>query len=130
MEITTAGRWIDNNWNVIGISHFYKREFFSGIEAFDYVVRTYKTKDKYKALLWEAKALNEIGSVSTSEPVIAILHNDKKVPKKIKSQIGALRGDYFIKRGLYKEAISALTEAVNQPGILRKGLRKQAYNNQ
>lgn len=27
-EITTAGRWIDNNWNVIGISHFYKREFF------------------------------------------------------------------------------------------------------
>lgn len=124
-EIPTAGKWIDNNWINIGISRFYKREFFSGIEAFDYVVRTYKTKDKYKALLWEAKALCEIGSVSTAEPIIAILNNDKKVPGKIKSQIGAIRGDYFIKRGLYKEAISALTEAANQPGILRKGLRKK-----
>lgn len=124
-EIPTAGKWIDNNWVNIGISRFYKREFFSGIEAFDYVVRTYKTKDKYKALLWEAKALNEIGSVSTSEPIIALLYNDKKVPKKIKSQIDALRGDYFVKRGLNKEAINALTEAANQKGILRKGLRKK-----
>jgi tetratricopeptide (TPR) repeat protein len=124
-EIPSAGKWIDNNWINIGISRFYKREFFSGIEAFDYVVRTYKTKDKYKALLWEAKSLCEIGSVSTAEPIIALLHNDKKVPKKIKSQIGALRGDYFIKRGLYKEAITALTEAANQPGILRKGLRRK-----
>jgi tetratricopeptide (TPR) repeat protein len=124
-EIPTAGKWIDNNWINIGISRVYKREFFSGIEAFDYVVRTYKTKDKYKALLWEAKALCEIGSVSTAEPIIALLHNDKKVPKKVKSQIDALRGDYFIKRGLYKEAITALTEAANQPGILRKGLKKK-----
>jgi len=125
VEIPSAGKWIDNNWINIGISRFYKREFFSGIEAFDYVVRTYKSKDKYKALLWEAKALNEVGSVSTSEPIIALLYNDKKLPTKIKRQLGALRGDYFIKRGLYKEAITALTEAANQPGILRKGLRKK-----
>lgn len=125
VEIPSAGKWIDNNWINIGISRFYKREFFSGIEAFDYVVRTYKSKDKYKALLWEAKALNEVGSVSTSEPIIALLYNDKKLPTKIKRQLGALRGDYFIKRGLYKEAITALTEAANQPGILRKGLRKR-----
>lgn len=124
-EIPTAGKWIDNNWINIGISRFYKREFFSGVEAFDYVVRTYKTKDKYKALLWEAKALNEVGSVSQSEPIIALLNNDKKVPKKIKSQLGAIKGDYFIKRGLYKEAIGSLTEAANQKGILRKGLRKK-----
>ena len=125
VEIPTAGKWIDNNWINIGISRFYKREFFSGIEAFDYVVRTYKTKDKYKALLWEAKALNEIGSVSQSDPIIGLLANDKKLPKKIKSQIPALKGDYFIRRGLYKEAITVLTDASNQKGILRKGLRRK-----
>lgn len=125
VEIPTAGKWIDNNWINIGISRFYKREFFSGIEAFDYVVRTYKTKDRYKALLWQAKALNEVGAVSQSEPIISILANDKKLPQRIKSQLPALRGDYFIKRGLYKEAITSLTEASNQPGVLRKGLRKK-----
>lgn len=59
-EITSAGKWIDNNWNAIGMSHFYKREFFSGIEAFDYVSRSYKGYDKYKALLWLVKSYNEI----------------------------------------------------------------------
>ena len=62
VEITTAGRWIDNNWNVIGISHFYKREFFSGIEAFEYVLRSYKSKDRYKALIWLARSQNENGA--------------------------------------------------------------------
>lgn len=124
-EIPTAGKWIDNNWINIGISRFYKREFFSGIEAFDYVARTYKTKDKYLALLWQAKALNEVGSVSQADPIISLLANDKKLPKKIKSQLYALKGDYYIKRGLYKEAIIALTDAAEQPGRLRKGLRKK-----
>ncbi len=47
-EIASAGKWIDNNWINIGISHFYKREFFSAIEAFEYVIRTYnKSDDKF-----------------------------------------------------------------------------------
>jgi hypothetical protein len=86
-EIPTAGKWIDNNWINIGISRFYKREFFSGIEAFDYVARTYKTKDKYQALLWQAKSLNEVGSVSQAEPIISLLANDKKISKRIKTSL-------------------------------------------
>src|SRR4051812_21001518 len=88
-EIPTAGKWIDNNWINIGISHFYKREFFSGVESFEYVSRTYKSKDKYTALLWQAKALNEVGSVSQSMPIITLLSNDKNLPKKIKKQLPA-----------------------------------------
>lgn len=124
-EIPTAGKWIDNNWVNIGISRYYKREFFSGIEAFDYVVRTYKSKDKYNAMLWSAKCFNEIGAVSQSEPMISILSNDKDTPKKIKRELYAVRGDYYIKRGLYKEAITVLTEASNQKGILGKGIKKK-----
>jgi tetratricopeptide (TPR) repeat protein len=122
-EIPTAGKWIDNNWINIGISHFYKREFFSGIEAFDYVARTYKTKDKHKALLWAAKTYNEIGAVSQADPIIGLLQNDKKVSPKIKKQIYAVKADYYIKRGLNKEAIEALTQAVNQNGF--NGIKKK-----
>lgn len=124
-EIPTAGKWIDNNWINIGISRYYKREFFSGIESFDYVVRTYKTKDKYKAMLWAAKAYNEIGAVSQSDPIIGLLNNDKNTPKKIKSELYAVRGDYYIKRGLNKEAIQVLTEASNQKSLLGKGIKKK-----
>lgn len=124
-EIPTAGKWIDNNWINIGISRYYKREFFSGIEAFDYVARTYKTKDKYKALLWSAKAFNEIGAVSMADPVISLLNSDKNTPKKVKQELYAVRGDYYIKRGLNKEAIQVLIEASNQKGLLGKGIKKK-----
>lgn len=111
-EIYTAGRWIDNNWNVIGISHYYKREFFSGIEAFEYVIRSYKSKDKYKAMIWLAKSYNEIGAVSQSEPIITLLKNDKHITKYAKRELPAVRADYYIKRGQYKEAEQCLITAL------------------
>lgn len=111
-EITTAGKWIDNNWNVIGISHFYKREFFSGIEAFDYVIRSYKTRDRYKAMIWLARSYNELGSPSQAEPIIGLLKEDKKISKYAKKELPAVQADYYIKRGMYKEAQEALIIAL------------------
>lgn len=115
-EIAKAGKWIDNNWINIGKSHFYKREFFSGIEAFDYVVRTYQSKDKYTALLWLAKSYNEIGSVSQSEPIISLLKNEKKLPSSIRKQLYTVEADYHIQRGLYTEAMTDLSYAIRQSG--------------
>lgn len=111
-EIPKAGKWIDNNWNVIGIAHFYKREFFSGIEAFEYVIRTYKTKDRYKALLWLAKSYNEIGAPSQAEPIIGLLKDDKNISKYAKKQLPAVQADYYLKRGMNKEAEAALLLAL------------------
>ena len=112
VEITTAGKWIDNNWNVIGISHFYKREFFSGIEAFEYVIRSYKSRDKYKALIWLARSYNEIGAPSQAEPIISLLKEDKKISKYAKKELPAVQADYFMKRGMYKDAENALLNAL------------------
>lgn len=119
-EITTAGRWIDNNWNVIGISHFYKREFFSGIEAFEYVIRSYKSRDKYKALIWLARSYNEIGAPSQAEPIISMLKDDKKISKYAKKELPAVQADYYIKRGMNKEAESALENALKGGGDTKK----------
>lgn len=111
-EIFTAGKWIDNNWNVIGISHFYKREFFSGIEAFEYVIRSYKSRDKYKAMIWLARSYNEIGAPSQAEPIISLLKEDKKISKYAKKELPAVQADYYMKRGMYKEAETALLNAL------------------
>ncbi len=112
-EVTTAGHWIDNNWNVIGVSHFYKREFFSGIEAFEYVIRSYKSKDRYKAMIWLAKSYNEIGSPTQAEPIIGLLKDDKKISKYARLELPAVRADYFMRRGMYKEAEKMLLAALN-----------------
>ena len=111
-EITSAGNWIDNNWNVVGISHFYKRDFFSGIETFEYVINSYKSKDKYKAMIWLARSYNELGSPTQAEPIIGVLKDDKKISKYAKNQLPAVQADYYIKRGMYSEAQQALLRAI------------------
>lgn len=111
-EVPTAGKWIDNNWINIGISQFYKREFFSAVESFEYVTRTYnKSKDKYTAMLWLIKAYNEIGSVSSSEPIISFLKNEKNLPLKIRNELPVVMADYYMRRGQNTEASTRLMEA-------------------
>ena len=124
-EITTAGNWIDNNWNAIGISHFYKREFFSGIEAFEYVVRSYKSKDKYKALIFLARSYNEIGSPTQAEPIIGVLKDDKNISKYARKELPAVQADYYLKRGMLKEAEASLLHALKpSEGIKKKSRYK------
>lgn len=111
-EIPTAGKWIDNNWINIGKSQFYKREFFSAIETFEYVVRNYnKSNDKFTAMVWLIKAYNEIGSVSSAEPILSLLKNERKLPRKIKNELPVLWADYYVRRGQYTEATAKLMEA-------------------
>lgn len=125
-EIPTAGKWIDNNWINIGIARFYKREFFSGIEAFEYVTRAYAhSKDKYDAMVWLVKSYNEVGSVSNSEQILSLLKNEKKLPKHIKKEMPALYADYYFRKGLLTEASSKLMEAANNRKIIGGTPRKK-----
>ncbi|WP_317896536.1 type IX secretion system periplasmic lipoprotein PorW/SprE [Aurantibacillus circumpalustris] len=118
-EIPSSGRWIDNNWINIGIAHFYKREFFSAIESFEYVVRTYtKSDDKYTAMLWLIKANNEIGAVSSSEPILGLLKNEKHLKKRIKNELPVVWADYYMRRGQNTEAIAKLLEATRNTSFI------------
>lgn len=117
-EVASAGKWIDNNWINIGIAQFYKREFFSAIESFEYVTRTYtKSADKYIAMLWLIKAYNEIGSVSSSEPLISLLKNEKGLPREVKNELPVVWADYYIRRGQYPEATVRLMEAARNSDL-------------
>lgn len=117
-EIPTSGKWIDNNWINIGISQFYKREFFSAIETFEYVMRTYnKSSDKYTAMLWLIKANNEIGAVSSSEPILSLLKNERGLKTKIKNNLPVAWADYYIRRGQYTEAVAKLLEATRNTNL-------------
>jgi tetratricopeptide (TPR) repeat protein len=112
VEIPNTGRWIDDCWMTIGKAHFYKREFFSGIEAFEYVQAVYKTKQKYEAWLWMMKTYNELNSLTQSLTYINLIKNDKKFPVEYKGHFEALYSEFYIKQGAYDEAIKKLLEAV------------------
>jgi tetratricopeptide (TPR) repeat protein len=131
-EIPSSGKWIDNNWINIGIAHFYKREFFSGIETFEYVIRTYnKSDDKYIAMMWLIKANNEIGAVSTSETVLSLLKNQRSLKPRVKNQLPVLWADYYMRRGQNSEAIAKLMEVTRNTnfftGLPRKDRARYSF---
>ena len=112
VEIPNTGRWIDDCWITIGKAHFFKREFFSGIEAFEYVQSVYKSKQKYEAWLWMMKSYNELNSLTQSLSYINLIKNDKKFPSEYKGHFEALYAEFYIKQGAYDEAIKKLLDAV------------------
>ena len=114
-EIANACRWIDENYMLIGRSHFYKRDFFSALEAFEYVSKKYPNPEaKYGAMLWMIRTNNEIGSLSQSEPIIDEIRNAKDFPKdrSYQREYAAVTADYYIKRAEYEPAIKSLTKAI------------------
>ncbi|MFN6037150.1 MAG: tetratricopeptide repeat protein, partial [Bacteroidota bacterium] len=123
-EIPGAVKWIDDNWLVIGKSHFYKREFFSGVEIFEYVAKTYKSKQRYEAKLWLIRTFNEIGTLSQSESVIAGLKNDKNFPHQFQQELQSLITEFYIKQGLYDEATKALEKTIS---LTKKKKSKARY---
>ena len=115
LEIPNACRWIDENWMLIGKSHFYKRDLFSALEAFEYVSKIYPNpKAKYGALLWMIRTNNEIGSFSQSQAIMDQIRNAKDFPKD-KSyirELASVSADYDIKTGDYASGIRDLTKAI------------------
>jgi tetratricopeptide (TPR) repeat protein len=125
-EVPSAGHWIDNNWINIGIAHFYKREYFSAIEAFEYVIRTYtKSDDKYTAMIWLVKANNEIGSISAAETVLSLLKNEKKLPLSVKRELPVVYADYYMRRGQISEATAKLMQVARDRGLFTRVDKKR-----
>lgn len=114
-EIPGACKWIDENYMLIGQSHFYKRDLFSALEVFEYVGKIYVKDPKaiWRGKLWEMRTDNEIGSYSLSESIIDDVRNAKDFPKKkeFQREYALVTADLYMKQGNYSDAIHLLVRA-------------------
>ncbi len=126
-EIPNACRWIDENYMLIGKGHFYKRDFFSALEMFEYVSKKYPNPEaKYGGMLWMVRTNNEIGSLSKSETIIDDIRNVKDFPKEkaFQRELSIVSADFYIKKNDYALAIPHLTKAIE---LTRKKTTKARY---
>ena len=126
-EIPNACRWIDENYVLIGKAHLYKRDFFSALEAFEYVSKKYPNPEaKYTGMLWMIRTNNEIGSLSSSELIIDDLRNAKDFPtdKSFIREQALVTADFHIKRADYSPAIKSLTKGI---ALTKKKREKARY---
>jgi tetratricopeptide (TPR) repeat protein len=101
--------WVKNTYVLIGKTHFYKHDYFAGLEAFEYVVsKNKKHPYKFEAMMWMLRTYNETGLFSSSQGLIDLILDEKTFPKKYLSEFNAIVADFYLKQEDYTKAIEFL----------------------
>ncbi len=105
-------KWIDDCYLLIGKCQFYKQDYWTAIETFQYTSSEYKNSPiRPVALLWLTKTYLELGKVSDAVYLLDYLKNDKKFPIELKGDYNATLAQYHWLRDDIPRTIEALAAA-------------------
>jgi tetratricopeptide (TPR) repeat protein len=112
-EIAGAVKWIDDCYLVIAQAHYYKGEYITALEIFDYMIQKYSAYPiKTEALLWKARTQIKLGAFTEAESLLDVVSNDKTASKKVVADTKATYADLYMQTGNYANAIKYLEEAI------------------
>lgn len=114
-EIADANRYIKYCYMLMAQANLYKNEYIASTDQLDYASREYRNTDvRYDAMIWEARAFNQMGAVSKSEELIDYLKDNKQLPKKMYAELYAMIADYYERIGDWENVQKWLTKAVKE----------------
>ena len=110
-------KWIDDAYLLMAKANFYKQEYKSATETFDFIVKRYKDDPiKYDAMLWLCKTYNQTKKFSNSESLLDMVQSkiDKgDFSKKTKMEFPLVYADFYIQQGNYAPAIEYLVSGLD-----------------
>ena len=125
-EIYDAVKYIKYCYLLNAQANLYKNEYLKAIDEFDYTSRVYKGTDvKFEAMIWQARAFNQMGSVSRAEELIDYLKSNKSLPEKLMTQVYAVTADYYERTGQWEEVAKWITKAIGTEK--KKSVRARYY---
>lgn len=105
-------KWIDDCYLLIGKCQFYKHDYWTAIETFQYTSSEYKNSPiRPVALLWLTKTYLELGKTTDAVYLLDYLKNDKKFPIEMKGDYNATLAQYHWLRNDIPRTIEALAAA-------------------
>ncbi len=111
-KLAERNRWIDDCYLLIGQSQFYKHDFWTSIETFQYTSAEYKNGPiRDDALLWLTKSYLELGKTVDAEYLLDYLKNDKEMPSRLRGDYAATYASYYLQKAQYPEAMEQLAKA-------------------
>lgn len=110
--IAERNPWIDDCYLLIGKCQFYKHEYWTSIETFQFISSEYKQSDiRPEALLWLTKSYLELGKTVDASYLLDYLKNDKKFPPALLGEYNAVLAYYHMQKGDIPRATEALKKA-------------------
>jgi len=119
-------KWIDENWLVIGRSQFYKHDFWTSVETFQYVAAEWKNDpSRYEALIWLSQSYLQLARTPDAGYLLDFMNNDPKLPTKQRGLFHAVYADFYLQKQEPDNAVLELEKAVNHT---RKKQSRNRYN--
>lgn len=121
-EIST---WIDDCYFEIGRAYFYKKDYFTAAETFQFIAGKYKkTEPANMSYLWLIRTYTLQKKYQQAESVINIVLASETFPKKYLNELFASTAYYYIERKNYKKGIEYLEKAI---AVEKKKSKKARY---
>lgn len=113
IEVAGAVKWIDENYIIIGQAHYYKSEFVTALELFEYVIQKYPgTPSQSVAMMWKARTEVQLGDYTLAESQLDVVNSDKSLTKAQQGEVKVSYADLYMHTGNYPNAIKYLEEAI------------------
>jgi len=120
-------KWIDNNFLLMGKAYVYKNDFYLALETFRRLIADFPGEpSRYEALIWMARAYNELKEYRESERILMLLESDQKLPKKLKSDMYITYGDLYIKQNNLEKAYPLVEKALKYTKM-KKNIIRYSY---
>ncbi len=99
-------KWVDNCYLLVAKSHFYKRDFYSAIEVFQYINDSYKnTQESYEATIWIMICKLMLNKNDEAFSVSSSLKSDLELLNiENKALFNASMAEYYIRQQEYVQA--------------------------
>jgi tetratricopeptide (TPR) repeat protein len=126
MEIQNKEKnsFIDDSYLLVGKARFYKREFLSALETFNYIIQHYgEEKLADEARVWAAKCLIETENYLSAQANVEKLYRNKKTKKRIEVEALSVFAQIEIEQKNYEGAIQLLMQAIDKTGEKKEEIR-------
>jgi tetratricopeptide (TPR) repeat protein len=134
-----VGRYTDNSYLLMGKAHYMKRDYYAGMEAFQYINAKYKDQGLHTiSTAWIAKCYMGLKKTEEAEAVMGLLLSEEQsktqnkslyhkvfpeTPKDYSREIYATAADIAIKQQKYSIAAEKLKLALNNAGQKKDRIR-------
>lgn len=114
-----VSKWVDDAYLLVGKAYFFKGDYYTAIETFQYINSRYKnTEIAQEATVWILKSYLMLKRYDDAEALVGLLKNEKNFPVRLKSLFAATSAQVYIKQGKYQPALEnmrvALTKKYNR----------------
>jgi tetratricopeptide (TPR) repeat protein len=118
-------RWIDENYMLIGKARFYRMEYISALDAFNFVYLKFPNDPSYyEAQLWIARTHMAMGNYTSALLSLDNIAGERNTPEELRTEINAFYAQAYYDRGMYEDAIDFMFQSLAQAKDKEKRIRR------